>query len=42
MTGPIFVYYGFKGFYQNHRRYLKFFSPLQLENGDIAVDEVKI
>eukprot|EP00919_Chromeraceae_sp_WS-2016_P068188 GHVR01161562.1.p1 GENE.GHVR01161562.1~~GHVR01161562.1.p1 ORF type:complete len:127 (+),score=1.92 GHVR01161562.1:310-690(+) len=30
---PIYLYYGLNGFYQNHRRYMKFFSPDQLENG---------
>jgi hypothetical protein len=31
---PAYVYYGFKGFYQNHRRYLKYFSNAQLTSGN--------
>lgn len=34
LTAPIYFYYGFKGFYQNHRRYLKYFSNSQLTTGD--------
>jgi hypothetical protein len=34
LPAPVYFYYGFKGFYQNHRRYLKFFSSAQLTSGD--------
>lgn len=27
-------------FYQNHRRYIKFFSPLQLSNGQLEESDV--
>lgn len=34
LTAPVYFYYGFKGFYQNHRRYLKYFSTDQLSTGN--------
>jgi hypothetical protein len=34
LPAPVYFYYGFKGFYQNHRRYLKYFSNGQLTTGD--------
>lgn len=33
LPAPVYFYYGFKGFYQNHRRYLKYFSSTQLDTG---------
>jgi hypothetical protein len=42
LQAPIYVYYGLKGFYQNHRRYLKYFSPDQLSEGDADASSVAI
>ena len=40
LPAPVYFYYGFKGFYQNHRRYLKFFSSSQLTTGTIDASGV--
>ena len=40
LTAPVYFYYGFKGFYQNHRRYLKYYSSSQLSSGTVAVSTV--
>jgi len=40
LTGPVYFYYGFNGFYQNHRRYLKYYSATQLSTGTIDVSTV--
>jgi hypothetical protein len=42
LVSPVFLYYGMTNFYQNHRRYIKFFSPMQLDNGEIAESDVRI
>lgn len=42
LTAPVYFYYGFKGFYQNHRRYLKYFSNSQLTTGDRYASTVTI
>ena len=42
LPAPVYFYYGFKGFYQNHRRYLKFFSSSQLTTGTIDASGVHI
>lgn len=34
LPAPVYLYYGFKGFFQNHRRYLKFVSYPQLSSGN--------
>lgn len=31
LTQPSYFYYGLQYYYQNHRRYLKFFSPDQMD-----------
>ena len=40
LTAPVYFYYGFKGFYQNHRRYLKYYSSTQLSSGTIDATAV--
>ena len=40
LQAPVYFYYGFKGFYQNHRRYLKYYSAIQLETGTIDASGV--
>lgn len=32
---PIYLYYGLTNYYQNHRRYLKYFSPDQMNGKTI-------
>jgi len=41
VTGPIYVYYELKNFYQNHRRYVKSRSAYQLEGQDLSTSDVK-
>jgi hypothetical protein len=36
VTGPVYVYYNLKNYYQNHRRYVKSRSALQLE-GNVSL-----
>lgn len=40
LQAPVYLYYGMTNFYQNHRRYIKFFSSQQLDNGEQAVSDV--
>jgi hypothetical protein len=42
LPAPVYFYYGFKGFYQNHRRYLKYYSNNQLSTGDPYVSSVSL
>lgn len=42
MAQPIYFYYGFTNYYQNHRRYLKYFSPDQMNGKDIDQTTVSI
>jgi hypothetical protein len=42
LKAPVYFYYGFKGFYQNHRRYLKYYSSNQLSTGDPFASTVSI
>jgi hypothetical protein len=42
LKAPVYLYYGFKGFYQNHRRYLKYFSNSQLTAGDPYASSVHL
>jgi len=41
MPQPVYLYYGFTNYYQNHRRYLKFFSPDQMNGRTIDETTVK-
>lgn len=36
------MYYSITNFYQNHRRYIKFFSSLQLSNGALQKSDVTV
>ena len=36
MAKPIYLYYGLTNYYQNHRRYLKNFSPDQMVGKTIS------
>lgn len=40
LTQPSYLYYGLQYYYQNHRRYLKFFSPDQMDGTE--VDEATV
>jgi hypothetical protein len=42
IEGPVYVYYGLDNFYQNHRRYVKSKSIMQLRGMDMGEDEVKV
>ena len=42
LAAPVYFYYGLTGFYQNHRRYLKYYSSSQLSSGTIDVSTVKL
>jgi hypothetical protein len=35
MEAPIYLYYGFTNYFQNHRRYLKYFSVDQMNGKTI-------
>eukprot|EP01063_Lacrimia_lanifica_P040958 TRINITY_DN9448_c0_g1_i1.p1 TRINITY_DN9448_c0_g1~~TRINITY_DN9448_c0_g1_i1.p1 ORF type:complete len:470 (+),score=161.15 TRINITY_DN9448_c0_g1_i1:214-1623(+) len=39
-SGPVYMYYQLKGFYQNHRQYLRSRSQTQLNGGDWVGDEM--
>jgi len=41
VTGPLYVYYELKNFYQNHRRYVSSLSPEQLLGETPSYEEVK-
>lgn len=40
VDGPVYVYYSLENFYQNHRRYVKSRSSLQLQGEDLKQSEV--
>lgn len=37
---PVFLYYGLRSYYQNHRRYIKFFSTDQMNGMEISTETV--
>lgn len=42
VTGPVYVYYTLKNYYQNHRRYVKSRSALQLAGSNLAESAVSL
>lgn len=42
VDGPLYVYYNLKNYYQNHRRYVKSRSALQLEGTNLAESAVSL
>jgi hypothetical protein len=40
VSGPVYVYYALENFYQNHRRYVKSRSSLQLQGEDLKQSDV--
>lgn len=42
IEGPVYVYYELDNFYQNHRRYVKSRSIMQLRGEDMGYDDVKV
>lgn len=37
---PVYLYYGLRSYYQNHRRYLKYFSTDQMNGKEIDLNAV--
>ena len=35
LKAPVYLYYGLNNFYQNHRRYIKFFSTGQMNGNEV-------
>lgn len=35
LKAPVYLYYGLNNFYQNHRRYLRFFSTGQMNGNEV-------
>lgn len=42
VTGPVYVYYTLKNFYQNHRRYVKSRSALQLQGSQVSEGDLEL
>ena len=42
LKAPVYLYYGLNNFYQNHRRFIKFFSTGQMNGNEVDKNTVRI